>query len=55
MALRYGHTFKQFWDGESVRVIKKGVFKIFLPENQPSLQLTGRKALYDIVKKPSTQ
>jgi len=52
-ALRYGHTFKQFWDGESVRVTQKGVFKIFLSENQPSLELTGRKALYDLVKKYS--
>ncbi len=50
-ALRYGHTLKQLWDGESVRVTQKGVFKIFLSENQPSLELTGRKALYDLVKK----
>ena len=48
-----GDTFKQFRDGESVRVTQKGVFKIFLSENQASLELTGRKALYDLVKKHS--
>ncbi|KAL2399038.1 hypothetical protein ABEF93_007168 [Exophiala dermatitidis] len=52
-ASRYGYTFKRFWDGECVTVTKKGSFKIFLSEDQPNLELNGRKRLYDLVAQSS--
>lgn len=52
-ASRYRYEFKQIWDGQCVSVTKKGSFKIFLSDDQPSLELKGGRPLQAIVSKTS--
>jgi hypothetical protein len=52
-ASRYHYEFKQIWDGQCVSVTKKGSFKIFLSDDQPSLELKGGRPLQAIVSKSS--
>lgn len=52
-ASRYRYEFKTIWDGQCVLVSKKGSFKIFLSDDQPSLELKGGRPLQAIVSKSS--
>ncbi|KAJ9639175.1 hypothetical protein H2204_003785 [Knufia peltigerae] len=50
-AARYGYENKLIWDGQRVSVTQKGTFKIFLSEDQESLELRGGRPLQREVSK----
>ncbi|KIW13277.1 hypothetical protein PV08_08465 [Exophiala spinifera] len=50
---RYGYEYRPTWDGQRVSVTQKGSFKIFLSEDQESLELRGGRPLQRKVSESS--